>query len=626
MADAPDATSNTTAPTQVAEGPAAEQNGTTDIANGTKTEEIAGTEKSLDLAENQDEDSRNEYSSDDGDDDRDQSDRSGSDREQSDHELPLDAEEETRKMEKRARQYLAKQTKPVVIPSYAAWFALDTVHEIEKRSLPEFFASESHYKNPVAYKEYRDFMINAYRLNPLEYLTVTASRRNLAGDVASIVRVHAFLEQWGLINYQIDPKTRPSLVGPQYTGHFQITLDTPQGLAPLLPEVKAEASTEFQASGFEAATEAKTSSPEADIPLNLELRRNIYDTTADAIALREEDHLRVLGNKSYVCYICGNDATEVRYHNLRSKNVVCLRCFAEGSFPANFTAADFVQLNVTQVQGSNASWTEQEVLLLLEGVEMFENDWSKIAGHIGTRSREQTVTKFIQLPIEDRYLHKNLSRSHFLKLLPQAAPVDTSQAVVQTLAFLAKSIDSDVAARAVSAARTKVDITTDEDITRAAKFALGKLVGEAVNSSADEVKTQTSVVAQIVELQTKKLEMKIQKLSLLEDHLLREKNALEQQKKLVVVDRLLLRKQALSVKQKLVAATEGYVHGEANEESLRLVEEAVSEATAPVRAVQLPKGKIQASVKKNADKTEVLEADLEPISIQQPNLYEFWSG
>jgi len=41
------------------------------------------------------------------------------------------------------------------------------------------------------------------RLNPTEYLTSTACRRNLAGDVCAIMRVHAFLEQWGLINYQV---------------------------------------------------------------------------------------------------------------------------------------------------------------------------------------------------------------------------------------------------------------------------------------------------------------------------------------------------------------------------------------------------------------------------------------
>ena len=51
---------------------------------------------------------------------------------------------------------------------------------------------------------YRNFMIDTYRLNPMEYLSATACRRNLAGDVCAIMRVHAFLEQWGLVNYQVD--------------------------------------------------------------------------------------------------------------------------------------------------------------------------------------------------------------------------------------------------------------------------------------------------------------------------------------------------------------------------------------------------------------------------------------
>jgi hypothetical protein len=69
--------------------------------------------------------------------------------------------------------------------------------------LPEFFSGKNRSKTPQIYKDYRDFMINTYRLNPSEYLTVTACRRNLAGDVGAIMRVHAFLEQWGLINYQV---------------------------------------------------------------------------------------------------------------------------------------------------------------------------------------------------------------------------------------------------------------------------------------------------------------------------------------------------------------------------------------------------------------------------------------
>jgi SWI/SNF related-matrix-associated actin-dependent regulator of chromatin subfamily C len=89
---------------------------------------------------------------------------------------------------------------------------MNIIKDIERKSLPEFFNNRNRSKTPLVYKDYRDFMINTYRLNPSEYLTVTACRRNLAGDVCSIMRVHAFLEQWGLINYQVGgPFTSQSL-------------------------------------------------------------------------------------------------------------------------------------------------------------------------------------------------------------------------------------------------------------------------------------------------------------------------------------------------------------------------------------------------------------------------------
>lgn len=106
-------------------------------------------------------------------------------------------------LEAAANSHLVAQTHQIILPSYSTWFDMQTIHAIEKKSLPEFFNGRNRSKTPAVYKDYRDFMINTYRLNPVEYLTVTACRRNLAGDVCAIMRVHAFLEQWGLINYQV---------------------------------------------------------------------------------------------------------------------------------------------------------------------------------------------------------------------------------------------------------------------------------------------------------------------------------------------------------------------------------------------------------------------------------------
>lgn len=112
-------------------------------------------------------------------------------------------EAQRRRAQNVAKKYLAAQTQEVIIPSYSVWFDMNKIGPIEKRSLPEFFNNRNRSKTPSIYKDYRDFMINTYRLNPSEYLTFTACRRNLAGDVCAIMRVHAFLEQWGLINYQV---------------------------------------------------------------------------------------------------------------------------------------------------------------------------------------------------------------------------------------------------------------------------------------------------------------------------------------------------------------------------------------------------------------------------------------
>uniref|UniRef100_A0A3B3VDR1 SWI/SNF related BAF chromatin remodeling complex subunit C2 n=1 Tax=Poecilia latipinna TaxID=48699 RepID=A0A3B3VDR1_9TELE len=139
---------------------------------------------------------------------------------------------------------VTEQTHHIIIPSYAAWFDYNSVHAIERRALPEFFNGKNKSKTPEIYLAYRNFMIDTYRLNPQEYLTSTACRRNLAGDVCAIMRVHAFLEQWGLINYQVDSESRPTPMGPPPTSHFHVLADTPSSLVPLQPKTSQTPATQ----------------------------------------------------------------------------------------------------------------------------------------------------------------------------------------------------------------------------------------------------------------------------------------------------------------------------------------------------------------------------------------------
>lgn len=58
---------------------------------------------------------------------------------------------------------VTEQTHHIIIPSYSAWFDYNSIHEIEKRALPEFFNGKNKSKTPEIYLAYRNFMIDTYR-------------------------------------------------------------------------------------------------------------------------------------------------------------------------------------------------------------------------------------------------------------------------------------------------------------------------------------------------------------------------------------------------------------------------------------------------------------------------------
>ena len=104
------------------------------------------------------------------------------------------------------------QQRAFIIPSCAQWFDLQSIHEIEMQTLPEFFCDKFPHKNPETYQNYRNFIIKLYRENPSAYLSATECRKKLPGDICSIIRLHAFLEHWGLINFNVEPYLRPAKI------------------------------------------------------------------------------------------------------------------------------------------------------------------------------------------------------------------------------------------------------------------------------------------------------------------------------------------------------------------------------------------------------------------------------
>jgi len=386
-----------------------------------------------------------------------------------------------------ARDHLIAQGKQsIILPSYSTWFDMHQIAPVEKKSLPEFFNSRNRSKTPAVYKDYRDFMINTFRLNPIEYLTVTACRRNLAGDVCAIMRVHAFLEQWGLINYQvptppaiptnssfnislqIDPETRPSAIGPPFTGHFRIQADTPRALQPFQPTFKPELDRAGQIYHDKEISSNKR--------LNLSIGRNIYDQKskeiptdktsetngADTTTKAIEDHEKE-SRKSIFCYSCGIDCTRFRYHYKKNspsttagaptKYVeyhLCPSCMQNHRMPQNHDVIDYVKQedpNYSRIPDRDAPWSDKELLLLLEALEEDTDNWDKISDYVGTRTREECVVKFLQLEIEDKYLEVEPIYESFGLLDQQRIPFNQADnPVMSVVSFLAGMADPSVAA------------------------------------------------------------------------------------------------------------------------------------------------------------------------------------
>lgn len=317
---------------------------------------------------------------------------------------------------------VTEQTHHIIVPSYSAWFDYNSIHVIEKRAMPEFFNSKNKSKTPEIYMAYRNFMIDTYRLNPTEYLTSTACRRNLAGDVCAIMRVHAFLEQWGLINYQIDAELRPTPMGPPPTSHFHILSDTPSGIQSLNPQ--------------------KTQQPSAAKSL-LDLdKKPSGGSSKDG----KEDSL---------------DKAPVGIKTEPIENGSAAAASGQFGLKLDQYAKKPAAMKNRTAASMSREWTDQETLLLLEGLELHKDDWNKVCEHVGTRTQDECILHFLRLPIEDPYLEDD---GGFLGPLGcQPIPFSKSgNPIMSTVAFLASVVDPRVAAAAAKAAMEEFAAIKDE--------------------------------------------------------------------------------------------------------------------------------------------------------------------
>jgi SWI/SNF related-matrix-associated actin-dependent regulator of chromatin subfamily C len=197
--------------------------------------------------------------------------------------------------------------------------------------------------------------------------------------------------------------------------------------------------------------------------------------------------------------------------------------------------------------------------MLLEGIEIYDEDWDQIAAHVATRSREQCVLKFLQLPIEDPYVDPSTEKVMLETGITPFSHGDNP--VLSVVAFLAGVVDMKVAAKAAGRgvdelkARLKAEATTSKDVMvdgqddpsssleKAASVAIGSAAAKshllAEHTSADNIR----LLNQAISVQLRKIEIKLSHFDDLEAVLEQERRELERVRQEVYCERLALRRE-----------------------------------------------------------------------------------
>jgi SWI/SNF related-matrix-associated actin-dependent regulator of chromatin subfamily C len=114
---------------------------------------------------------------------------------------------------------------------------------------------------------------------------------------------------------------------------------------------------------------------------------------------------------------------------------------------------------------------------------MFDDDWSSIEEHVGTRSAQQCIQKFLALPIEDPYL---ATEGDMGPLRYGRIPFEQADnPVMSVVAFLAGVVSPGVAAEA---AKTALHALTDGDQGSETEADAEKAAEEGKDGEADEKK------------------------------------------------------------------------------------------------------------------------------------------
>ncbi|CAN6322790.1 unnamed protein product [Urochloa humidicola] len=294
-----------------------------------------------------------------------------------------------------------------VVPTFAGWFSWKEIHPVEKQTLPSFFNGKSEKRTPELYLAIRNSIMVKFHANPQLQLESKDLAEFSVGEADTRQEVLEFLDHWGLINFHPFP---------------------PAGQVESKPEESQDNSHDEEKASlieqlfkFESVQSYMMPLPKKE---DLGAPPPLPSLFPDPLLL-EDVFAAAEPSVEYHCNSCSVDCSRKRYHcRTQADFDLCCDCYNEGKFDPGMAKTDFILMDSSEVSGaSGTSWTDEETLLLLEGLEIFGGKWAEIAEHVATKTKAQCMLHFLQMQIEDRF--------HDGEDISQNTPGSTEQATTE---------------------------------------------------------------------------------------------------------------------------------------------------------------------------------------------------
>jgi SWI/SNF related-matrix-associated actin-dependent regulator of chromatin subfamily C len=157
------------------------------------------------------------------------------------------------------------------------------------------------------------------------------------------------------------------------------------------------------------------------------------------------------------CSSCQTTCANEQYCSTTQKDFyLCRSCFITGKYSFSQKSGNFVieRLGAEKKEGEeqegdtdDKQWTEKEQESLQEGLGLYHDNWEKIADHVGTRTHDECILHYLELPNNDSPFEKDAEIAK-LGLLQYDLIEHRENPIMAAVAFLASGVEPKVAAAA----------------------------------------------------------------------------------------------------------------------------------------------------------------------------------